>query len=623
MKKKFLLPLIVIAAVSFSPNVSAQNADEIITNPYLPQFNYVGGSFVIDTGVSQANAKRAFLIWANNLQSDSINRYMSLSEYDPNLNFLTEQGNTSEKFGSVKNMFPKKIIRSKFAHVYYVLGYVINSNHKINGFKVNSSPTLYKIDGNTLGLIWARKINLSVITATNINTVIDYNDIIETRDKNIVLVGKYAVSTQAKESVLATKINGSTGNLIWRYVYKTGNNCNEGANSVAETKDGKLSLTGYVKKCVVGQGFGGNSDVFYLETQSNGIPVAGIYTRFFWPSNLNMWGDKITCYTASSGTDQLIISGYVDVLDVTGATNRQILILNVKQNGIMLTAHHVGDPKTDVCNDLIFSKVAGTNGDYLIYLTGQTSNYNSQITVSAEAYFMSAKFNAVTGVGALGEFSTFPVTAAPYNTYRSRNGLEIKNAGDYREFAILATGVYKPTTNSTQTYTNVLVRDFGDASGNCIKQQQPPIMQFNPDRASTTVSFDTPAIKLYKESWTKLSKLDVKELCQAISIDPTRALNVKSGNDQSSQSLQSLRITPNPARSVIQVSIADGSALTGKYNNATIKIYNNLMQAEKIIPVTSAQGLSAQVAVAQLKAGMYTVQLIRGDQVLYSSFIKE
>jgi hypothetical protein len=623
MKKKFLLPLVIITTLALNFNVAAQNADEIVFNQYLSPYNYVGGSFVIDTGVSQANSqKRAFLIWSNNLQPDSVKRYMTLSEYDPNLNFLTEQGNTSEKFGSVKNMFPKKIIRSRFAHVYYVLGYVTSSNHTISGFKVYSSPTVYKIDGNTLGIIWARKINLSFINTNNKNTVIEYNDMIETRDKNIVLVGKYAASTQSKESVFATKIS-SGGALLWRYLYKTNNTCNEAANSVAETADGKLSLTGYVKKCVVGQGFGGNSDVFYMETQSNGLPIAGTFTRFFWPSNLNMWGDKITRYTAIAGNDQLIISGYIDIQNVTGGVDRQILIMNVKQNGFLVTAHHVGDPKTDVCNDLTFNKVAGTADDYLIYLTGQTSNYNSQTTVSAEAYFMYAKFNAATGVGALGEFSTFPVTAIPYNTYRSRNGLEIKNAGDYKKFAILATGVYKPTSTTTGTYTNVLVRDFGDATGNCIKEQKPPIMQFNLDRTFATASFDTPLIKLYRESWIKLGPLNVKELCQKISIDPSRALNIKAGSDNSSQSLQALRLNPNPAQSVINITTTDGSVLTGKYKNAVIKIYNAAMQAEKIVSITSAQGASAQLQVAQLKAGIYIVQLIRGDEMLSSTFIKE
>ena len=69
MKKKFLL--LSIAFAMFVPyfNAFAQNADEIIFNQFLARYNYTAGSFVIDTGTSQANAqKRAFLIWANNLQ---------------------------------------------------------------------------------------------------------------------------------------------------------------------------------------------------------------------------------------------------------------------------------------------------------------------------------------------------------------------------------------------------------------------------------------------------------------------------------------------------------------------------------------------------------------------------
>ncbi|HYK44734.1 MAG TPA: hypothetical protein VEV83_06190 [Parafilimonas sp.] len=617
--KRFLLSFVFITSFTPALRLIAQDADEIIFNQYLPQYNYAGGSFVIDTGLSATKQKRAFLIWANDLWSDSINRYMSLSEYDPNLNFLTEQGNTSEKFGSIKNMFPKKIIKSRFAHVYYVLGYVINSNHKINKLNVYSSPTLYKIDGNTLGLIWSRKINV-LVNANNLNTVIEYNDMVETRDKGIVLVGKYAASTRSKESVFATKIN-SSGTLVWRYLYKTGNDCNEAANSVAENTDGKLSITGYVKKCQTGS-FTGNNDVFYLETQANGLPVAGAYTRFVWPSNLNMWADKITRYTSVAGADQLIISGYVDVLSVTGATNRQILVMNMKQNDVLITAHHIGDPKADVCNDLIVNTIAGSASDYRIYLTGQTGNYNPQTSVSADAYFLYAKFNSATGVGGIGELSTFPVTAAPYNNYRSRNGLEIKNAGDYQKFAILATGVYNTGTSST-TYTDVLLRDFADTKASCIKQFDPPVTQFSVDGKSSTVSVDTPVINLYKESWARLHQLNVKEVCNSISIDPNKALNLKTGADNSSQSLQTLRIQPNPAKSVIKIATSDGSLLAGRYNNAMIRIYNTGMQAAKTISVTSAQGSSAQLSIADMRSGVYVVQLIRGDEILGCTFIKE
>jgi len=619
MKQKLLLQFIIFLSLSLGFKAAAQNADEIIFNQYLPQYSYAAGSFLIDSGISRNNAqKRAFLIWANNLQPDTLKRNLSLSEYDGGLSFLTEQGGKTEKGGSAKTMFPKKIIESKFERAYYLLSYVINSTYTINGLTVYSSPVVYKIDATTLGLIWARKINLSIINIDTRNAVIEYNDLIETRDKNIVLVGKYAFNSNTKESVLATKLKGSTGNLLWQYVYKTGNNCNEAANSVAETKDGRLSLTGYVKKCVVGQGVDGNADVFYMQLQANGIPVPAAYVRFFWPSNLNMWADKITCYTSSAGNDQLIISGYVDVLGNTGGVDKQILIMNLKQDGNLITAQHIGNSGIDICNDLIFKKTGSTATDYLIYLTGQTAN--AQSNAIGQAYFMQAKFNIATGVTGLSEFSTFPNSTNPGG---SRSGLEIKNAGNYKKFAILATGNYQPVPGAaTTTFSNVLVRDFADTSGNCIKKQKAPITPFNLDRTISTPAFDTPFLRVYKENWIKLEKLNVKEPCQHINVDPSQAQNLQQERDNP-LSAQSLRVTPNPAQSMIRLSTADGTTLTGNYKNAVIKIFNYSMQTQRVVSILPAYGNSIQIPVSQLTPGIYRVQLIRGNEMLGCSFIKE
>jgi len=617
MKQKLLLHCIIFLSLSLSFKASAQNADEIIFNQYLAQYSYVAGSFLIDSGTSQNNSqKRAFLIWADNLQPDTLRRNLSLSEYDGGINFLTKQGGKTEKGGSAKTMFPKKIIKSKFERAYYLLSYVINSTYKINGLTVYSSPVVYKIDATTLGLIWSRKINLSIVNVDTRNAVIEYNDIIETSDKNIVLVGKYAFNTQTKESVLATKLKGATGALVWQYVYKTGNNCNEAANSVAETKDGRLSLTGYVKKCVVGQGLDGNADVFYMQLQASGIPVPAVYVRFFWPSNLNMWADKITRYLSSSGNDQLIISGYIDVLGTTGGINRQILIMNLKQDGNLVTAQHIGNATPDVCNDLIFKKAGTTGNDYLIYLTGQTDNTKAL----GQAYFMQAKFNAGSGVTGLSEFSTFPNSTNPDG---SRSGIEIKNAGNYKKFAILATGIYQPVPGTVTSFSNVLVRDFADTSGNCIKKQKAPIVQFNLDRTISTIAFDTPFLRVYKETWIKLEKLNVKEPCQHIKVDPSEAQNLQPEKIDVPQAAELLRITPNPAQSVIRLSTADGTTLAGNYKNAVIKIFNYSMQTQRVVSITATHGNSIQIPVSQLTPGIYRVQLMRGNEMLGCSFIKE
>jgi hypothetical protein len=618
MKAKFLLHFIIFMSMAISFKTSAQNADEIIFNQYMPQYNYVAASFIIDTGVSQANLqRRAFLIWANNLQQDSLKRNFSLSEYDGNLNFLTEQGSVAEKFGTVKNMFPKKIIKSKFERAYYLLAYVTSSRRTISGFKVYSSPVVYKIDANTLMLKWASKMNLAVLNADNVNTVIEYNDIIETRDKNIVLVGKYAGNIQAKESVLSTKLKGSSGALIWKYVYKTGNTCNEAANSVAETKDGNLSLTGYVKKCTTA--LNGNADVFYMQLQSTGVPVPGVYVRFTWPASLNAWGDKITCYTSSAGNDQLIISGYIDIQSVTGATNRQILVMNLKQNGNLVTAQHIGNTNIDVCNDLIFKKTSKSGTDYLVYLTGQT--FTGQTNAIGQAYFMYGKLTTTGGVTGISEFSTFPNTL---KTNGSLNGVEIKNAGDYKKFAILATGTYQPAAGGPdQTYSDVLLRDFNDTTGNCIKRQETLPTRFDIGQKIYTVAFDTPSLRVYRESWIKLGTLFTKERCQQIKIDPSHALALQSQNAGEVRSIQALRVSPNPAQSAITITTADGSALAGNSKSALIQIYNYAMQVEKIVRINEVQGKMLRIPVDQLKPGIYRIQLTRGNETLGCSFIKE
>src|SRR5439155_15772291 len=118
----------------------------------------------------------------------------------------SERSTPSHNNATLKNLFAKKMIKSKFSHNYYVLGYITNSNHRINNLKVYSTPVVYKINGNTLTPIWVARLSLSKVTSNNVNTVIEYNDIIETNDSNIVLVGKYAGNTSQKEYVTATKL---------------------------------------------------------------------------------------------------------------------------------------------------------------------------------------------------------------------------------------------------------------------------------------------------------------------------------------------------------------------------------------------------------------------------------
>ena len=87
--------------------------------------------------------------------------------------------------------------------------------------------------------------------------------------------------------------------------------------------------------------------------------------------------------------------------------------------------------------------------------------------------------------------------------------------------------------------------------------------------------------------------------------------------------LKNLRVSPNPAQSVITLTTTDGTKLTGNYKNAVIQIYNYAMQAEKVITVSPSQGSSIQIPVSQLIPGIYRIQLTRENETLGCSFIKE
>ncbi len=600
----------------------AQNADEIIFNQYAAQNSFAGGSFVIDTGVSlNQNQKRAFLIWAANVKQDTLKRYLTLSEYGVSGQYLTEKGMPNHKKASLKTLFPKKIIKSKFSHAYYLLGYVTNSNHPINSLTTYSLPVVYKINGATLNPVWVSRIHFSPLSPNLVNAVIEYNDIIETNDGNVVLVGKYATSTTAKEYVLSTKLSGAAGNMLWRYYYFFGNTCSEGANSIAETTDGNLSVVGYVKRCTTG--LTGPYDMFYTQLTAAGITVPGTYNKFLWTGTLNLWGDKITRYTNIAGSDNLVISGYVDIKRPT-TVNRQILITNIKQSGALISMQHIGDTLSDVANDLIVEPVAGT-ASYNMFVTGATSNYNSTSAVKSEAYYMSLKLSAATGVTGVTEFSTFPVTAVPYNTYTGRTGLEIKNASFYKRFAILATGNYKPTAASTQTYTDVLIRDLSDASGACIKTYQPPVKSFATHISQANPDFTKPDLDVYKDDWITLGKLTVKQLCQQVKIDPTQA-NFAGNQDaftgMTKEKVQ-LLVQPNPVRSVLMLSTVNGSALATDQKAAYVKIYSMDMQLMQTMQLTLADKNSIQVPVQQLHPGTYFLQLQQGGEVRSLKFIKE
>jgi hypothetical protein len=78
--------------------------------------------------------KRAFLIWASNINAIRQTARF-LSEYDNFGNFLSQKGTTAHINATQRTLFPKKIIKAKSGHVYYLLGYIINSSHFVNNLR--------------------------------------------------------------------------------------------------------------------------------------------------------------------------------------------------------------------------------------------------------------------------------------------------------------------------------------------------------------------------------------------------------------------------------------------------------------------------------------------------------
>jgi hypothetical protein len=626
MKSTYLRFCIILIICFAGTTLTAQNANEIIYNQNRQGYDYVGGSFVIDTGRSLVKGKkRAFLIWASNINADSANRSLALSEYDNSGNFLSQKGTAAHINASQRTLFPKKIIKAKNSHVYYLLGYIINSSHLVNNLRGYSTPVIYKIDGNTLNPIWStRFISDPEIASANTKTVIEYNDIIETKDGNIVVVGKYAKSTVQKEYVLATKIAAGTGNLIWQYYYVFGNSCNEGANALAETTDGNLSLVGYVSRCTT-SAFSGPYDMFYTQLTSAGVPVAATYKRYPLQGNRNLWADNITRYTNIAGSDKLVVSGYIDILN-GNIGNPEILVANFNQNGTATRLHYIGDPNQNVAKDLIVQPIAGTT-DYNLFLTGYTSNYNSTPGVSSEAFFLSLKFNSINGVTGVNELSTFPGGVAPFDNYTGRTGVEIKNAGRYQRFAILANGNYKLTTG-TQTYTHVLIRDFADSLNKCIIKHKPLPTPFTTTPISAHADTINPKLARIKEGWITLDRLSVKQLCQQVNIDPYKALSGTTAFVTAASTVHpanektSLIVTPNPVKNSFILSTTGKELQTNKSGSATIQIYNSAMQLVQTLQIT--QGFSSvSITADKLKPGLYILKLSQAGVIKTTKFLKE
>jgi hypothetical protein len=573
----------------------AQNADQQYYNTFALKFHYKAASFVVDTPLV-TSAPQAFLLWSANVYQDSTKSSLSLDQFDASGNFISEHV-VPQPGKLLPSLLPKKIFRMKSGKGYYLLGHVIQSINLINGIPVYSTPVLIRLD-QLLNPIWVQKLHFSAVSTANANALIEYNDLIEAINGDVIIAGRYSPAPSGQLiNILVTRLTNA-GAIVWNYRYSTSFTCNANALALTEATDNNIILTGYVELCT--SGFGGPRQVLFLRLQPTGIPVTGFA---YLGATTESAGTKIVKRTNIAGNDAFFISGFTDVTAATGAANRQVLILDVRESGAIAGSFHVGDAGTEESNDLVIRNLGNEN--YLLYLTGFTTSYYT--AVSKEVFYLQLRY--VPGSLGLVEFSTFPQTA----NYTERYGLEIKAAGK-EKFAILANANYITSSTSTSTFTNVLLRDLSATNQQCIKLHQPPvsIISFSPKQL--TVSPIALSFKPYAEKYIVFQKVFPKLLCGQFFVNAHDALNsgvIEQRIAAPTMTLnkmapvtkpETVSIYPNPANS--HVFIEYSKPITSK---VLVKVFGADMRLLKTIEINDNN--RKMLSLDGLPSGLYFIQV--------------
>ncbi|MCF6404096.1 T9SS type A sorting domain-containing protein [Chitinophaga filiformis] len=595
MNKHFYL--VIFAWLIGLSTTQAQNADQLYYNNFALQFHYKAASFVVDTPLV-STAPQAFLLWSANVYQDSTKSSLSLDQFDANGNFISEHV-VPQPGKLLPSLLPKKILRMKSGKGYYLLGYVIQSTNLINGIPVYSTPVLIRLD-QQLNPVWVQKLHFSAVSTVNANTLIEYNDLIEAVNGDVIIAGRYSPAPAGQQiNVLVTRLTNA-GAIVWNYHYTTSFTCNANALALTEATDNNIILTGYVELCT--SGFSGPRQVLFLRLQPTGVPVTGFA---YLGATTESAGTKIVKRTNIAGNDAFFISGFTDVTAATGAPNRQVLIMDVRENGAIIGAFHVGDAGTEESNDLVIRNLGNEN--YHLFLTGFTTSYYT--AVSKEAFYLQMRY--VPGTLGLVEFSTFPQTAP----YTERYGLEIKAAGKDK-FAILANANYiiNTTSSNTSTFSNVLLRDLSSTSQQCIKLHQPPVSAMNFSPKQLTVSRIALSFKPYAEKYILFEKVYPKLLCGQFKVNAYDALN--SGVIEQRLAAQTLTLNkmapvtkpetvsvyPNPASNYVFVEY--GKPITSKVQ---VKVFGAGMNLLKTIEINDNSRKT--LSLDGLPSGLYFIQV--------------
>jgi hypothetical protein len=623
MKKVFMLSFCLLCLTTIN---RAQNADIMYFNSLANGYDYQAASFVIDTALPSYGLNRAMLLWAANPKPQGVLSTLSLDEMD-NLGVpLTQHINAQGNLG-LRNLQPKKILRSRFTKHYYLLAHVVSSSTTISGFAVSSSAFVLKIDDN-LNLVWSSKIHFATVTATNADDLIEYNDIAETKDSNIVIVGRYATSSTARQALQIAKLKANNGLNIWWYWYYLWS-CHANGLSIIEASNGDLAVTGYAEQCIL-PAFTGNRQLLFARVRSDGAPQ--LFRKFLHSRHFS--GDKISRFISVSGADRFFITGFIDSLLPTGATNRQNLVVDISQNGTINRASHYGDARNEEVNDHIFTKLTLPLNTYELYLTGYTNSYTS--TGATEAYFNVLRYNSSTLTFTITRYDVIRNVYPGGISYTNRRGIEIKRAGP-RRYAILINSVF-PTTVPTlynHTFSNVYVRDLMAPDTICHRPKTPPLVNFQPPFKDTT-GWLAPNYKIYNENWTISPRIPYQLVCgttwiiypkQAVTtfVNPPEELSpdevsiAPAARTKALQAITADALFPNPAGNAVTLSLA-------KHFGASPALINlRLLSPEMRLLRTERIGYQPRhtMDVSALAPGMYVVEAIQGNQRRVYRFVKE
>jgi hypothetical protein len=569
----------------------AQNAQQFYFNRLAFEYDYEAASFVVDTP-PLASSSRAFLLWSKNFTNNLGTRSLSLDEFDQTGNFISSQY-SRQSGASTANLHPKKIIKAQHAKGYYLLAYVFASNNPIGGYYTFSTPLIIRLDEH-LNPVWVNRIHYATIDLSKSQSLIEYNDIIEASNGDIILAGRFSTFSDGQRCVLLTRLN-QAGNLLWSLQYDL-NDCNAQALSVAEASSGNIVITGEIEECISGS-FTGPKRLLHAAFNSIGTPL--IVRKY--QNGSEMAGNKIVRHTNTPNNDSFFVAGYVDIKDATGQPNRQILLMDIREGGGIVSVHQIGDSETEVANDILFKNL-GSN-QYALYLTGHTNSYYQNYQTS-DAFYLQLKYN--NGTLSLDEFSTFP----KLNTsYQDRAGLEIQQAGNSR-FAILGTAkyfFYSPQPQN-RVHTNVFIRDLSDTSGSCVTFHQPPVGTFPVGWSSVNCSPFRWPFAIYPGVFERYdSTINTQTDCGRFFIDPYPASDTAAqlqAITRSKEAAVKVRVYPNPVTNELYIDYGH----TGVEGKVMARIYSTdqRLVGEYLLP----GGYRNSIPLQGLSSGLYFLQLL-------------